>query len=85
MVAIRTTGGAVFAATFTTLTGWAALLISGHRGLISMGVLACFGMGSTLLVSLTVLPALLQLFQQRKAANAAPAEAAPEPAREASA
>jgi predicted RND superfamily exporter protein len=60
MLAVRHTGAAVTASSVTTLIGWAALLVSHHRGLESMGLLACFGVASTLLVSLTVLPALLQ-------------------------
>ncbi len=66
MVAVRRTGGAILASSVTTLIGWAAMLISGHRGLASMGVLACFGIASTLLVSLTTLPALLQITQDRQ-------------------
>jgi uncharacterized protein len=69
MVAIRRTGEAVLASSLTTLVGWAALLASDHRGLSSLGVLACFGIASTLLVCLTVLPALLQISQNLSGKN----------------
>lgn len=61
MVAVRLTGAAVAVSSLTTLVGWGALFVSSHRGLISMGVLACLGIASSLLVSLTVLPALLEV------------------------
>ena len=66
MVALRCTGGAVAASSITTLVGWGALLLSHHRALSSLGILACFGVASTLLVSLTVLPALLQVTQKQR-------------------
>lgn len=83
MVAVRHTGGAVLAASSTTLVGWASLLVSGHRGLISMGVLACFGIASTLLVSLTVLPALLQITRRKPPESVNPPQAMEEAPQEA--
>ncbi len=67
-LAVQRTGVAVTASSIATLIGWAALLVSNHRGLASMGILACFGIASALVVSLTVLPALLQVWQSRRAA-----------------
>jgi hypothetical protein len=64
--ALRSVGGAVACSTLTTLCGWAALLAAGHRGLRSMGMLACVGMSTTLLVSFTLMPALLQLMHDRR-------------------
>lgn len=61
MVAVRRTGAAVAASSLTTLVGWGALFVSSHRGLMSMGMLACLGIASALFVSLTVLPALLEV------------------------
>lgn len=65
MLAVRRTGAAVAASSLTTLVGWGALFVSAHRGLISMGMLACLGIASALFVSLTVLPALLQVLGYR--------------------
>ena len=67
--ALRSVGGAVACSTLTTLAGWAALLAAGHRGLRSMGMLACLGMSTTLLVSFTIMPALLQLMHDRRTAR----------------
>ncbi|MEK6606920.1 MAG: MMPL family transporter, partial [Myxococcota bacterium] len=69
--ALRSVGGAVACSTLTTLAGWAALLAAGHRGLKSMGTLACIGFIATLLVSFTIMPALLQILHDRRTAKAA--------------
>ena len=66
MQALRSVGKAIACSTLTTLAGWAALLIASHRGLQSMGTLACLGMLSTLLVSLTLMPALLEVIHRHK-------------------
>lgn len=64
--ALRTVGAAVACSTLTTLAGWAGLLSAGHKGLKSMGILACVGMTTTLIVSFTILPAVLQLLHDRR-------------------
>ena len=76
--ALRSVGTAVACSTLTTLAGWAALLAAPHRGLSSMGVLACLGMAGTLIVSFTVMPSVLQLMDDRRQAKAqeAPSDAA---------
>lgn len=71
LVAVRRTGAAVAASSLTTLVGWGALFVSSHRGLISMGMLACLGISSALLVSLTVLPALLEVVSRNTASRTA--------------
>lgn len=72
-VALRSVGVAVACSTLTTLAGWSALLSAAHNGLKSMGVLACIGMSASLLVTFTVMPALLQIMHDRR--TAPPAEA----------
>lgn len=64
--ALRSVGAPVACSTLTTLVGWAALLVAAHRGLKTMGNLACFGMAATLVVSFTVMPAVLQLMDDRR-------------------
>lgn len=64
--ALRSVGTAVVASTLTTLAGWAALLAASHRGLQSMGKLAALGMVATLLVTFTLMPAVLELLAQRR-------------------
>lgn len=66
MDALRSVGTAVACSTLTTLAGWAALLAASHRGLKSMGMLACLGMTATLIVTFLVMPALLQLLHDRR-------------------
>jgi uncharacterized protein len=64
--ALRSVGTAVACSTLTTLAGWAALLAAAHRGLQTMGVMACLGMAATLVVSFTIMPAVLQLLHDRR-------------------
>lgn len=63
--ALSSVGRAVACSTLTTLVGWAALLVAPHRGLQSMGILACIGMLSSLVVSFTLMPAVLELKRQK--------------------
>lgn len=61
VVAFRSVGAAVAASTLTAITGFASLLFASHNGLNSMGVVACLGLTTTLVVSFTVLAPVLQL------------------------
>jgi len=67
--ALRSVGLAVACSTVTTLAGWAALTAAAHRGLRSMGVLACIGMTATLVVTFTLMPTILQLLHDRRTAK----------------
>ncbi len=75
MEALGSVGTAVACSTVTTLAGWAALLAAAHRGLKSMGTLACVGMVATLLVTFTLMPTILQLLHDRRSKSDKPAEA----------
>lgn len=66
MAAIKSVGEAVACSTLTALVGWGALFAAAHRGLKTMGVLACIGMSAILLVTLTILPPVLQLMHDRR-------------------
>ncbi len=59
-------GPAIIASTLTTLVGWGVLLLAEHRGLHSVGLVACIGIGSSLLVALTLLPSMLDLVYKKK-------------------
>lgn len=59
-------GPAIIASTLTTLVGWSVLLIAEHRGLHSVGVIASIGIGSSLVVALTLLPSLLAIVYSTK-------------------
>lgn len=69
--AVTSVGAAVACSTITTLVGWGALLAAAHRGLKTMGVLSCIGMTSILLVTLTIVPPVLQLMHDRRGKKAA--------------
>ncbi|MEK7791234.1 MAG: MMPL family transporter, partial [Deltaproteobacteria bacterium] len=62
---LQKTGSAIFLSSTTTMLGFGALLIAFHKGLQSIGLLAVIGMGICFLTSITVLPALLQLLEDR--------------------
>ena len=53
-----------------TTVGFGSLMISGHRGTFSLGLLSTVGSLSVLLAALSVLPALLRLLRERYLANA---------------
>lgn len=61
---LRSTGEHVTMCTITTIIGFAGLLLSFHPGLRSIGLLAVVGLGTTLLASLTFLPAMIQWLEE---------------------
>mgnify|MGYP002348879070 CR=1 FL=1 len=66
LVALRSVGSAVASGTLTTIAGFGSLFFAEHLGLRSIGFVACLGLGTTLLVSFTVLAAVLQLMYDRR-------------------
>lgn len=66
LVALRSVGSAVASGTLTTIAGFASLFFAEHLGLRSIGFVACLGLGTTLLVSFTVLAAVLQIMYDRR-------------------
>ena len=66
MVALRSVGAAVAASTLTAIAGFGALFAASHNGLKSMGYVACLGLTTTLVVSFTVLAAVLQILYDRR-------------------
>lgn len=71
LVALRSVGAAVASSTLTAVAGFAALLVASHNGLRSMGLVACIGLITTLLVSFTVLAAVMQLMHDQRQRDAA--------------
>jgi predicted RND superfamily exporter protein len=57
----RSTAKAIILAALTTIVGFGSLMISGHRGIYSLGLLVALGVGSVLIASLTTLPSLLAI------------------------
>ncbi|MBN9682365.1 MULTISPECIES: efflux RND transporter permease subunit [unclassified Corallococcus] len=70
LVALRSVGAAVASSTLTAVAGFAALLVASHNGLRSMGLVACIGLITTLLVSFTVLAAVMQLMHDQRQKDA---------------
>ncbi|CAM4265690.1 efflux RND transporter permease subunit [Corallococcus exiguus] len=70
LVALRSVGAAVVSSTLTAVAAFAALLVASHNGLRSMGLVACIGLITTLLVSFTVLAAVMQLMHDKRQKDA---------------
>ena len=70
-IVANSTGRAVFLSATTTMVGFGSLMVASHRGIFSLGFLLSVGVGSILLASLTVLPALLWSFYGMKKTEAA--------------
>ena len=66
MVALRSVGAAVASSTLTAIAGFASLFFAQHNGLQSIGYVACIGLSTTLVVSFTVLAAVLQLIYDKQ-------------------
>jgi predicted RND superfamily exporter protein len=71
VVALKSVGAAVASSTLTAIAGFGALFAASHNGLKSMGYVACLGLTTTLIVSFTVLAAVLQLIHDRRTKTAA--------------
>jgi hopanoid biosynthesis associated RND transporter like protein HpnN len=70
----RATGRGMFVAALTTILGFGTLMISQHRGLVSLGLVLTLGVTCCMFGALIVLPALLGFV----ASYRAPAQAIPE-------
>ncbi|HVE87895.1 MAG TPA: MMPL family transporter [Myxococcales bacterium] len=78
LVALRSVGAAVASSTLTTIAGFASLFAAEHNGLKSMGLVACLGLTTTLIISFTVLAAVLQIIHDQRTARAAEPGATPQ-------
>ena len=57
---------------FTTMAGFASLMVAHHRGIFGLGLLLTVGMIATLIASLAVLPVLLRIFYGPTVPDATP-------------
>jgi predicted RND superfamily exporter protein len=62
---LSSTGQHITMGSLTTMLGFAGLLFTNHPGLQSIGVMATLGIGMTLLTSVTFLPALIQILEDK--------------------
>ncbi|MEM9460365.1 MAG: MMPL family transporter [Myxococcota bacterium] len=61
---VRGTGGAIAVAALTTMVGFGGLTVSAHGGMTSFGRLMMVGIGTCLLATVLVLPALLLVIRR---------------------
>lgn len=64
---LRRTGMAITMTTLTTLVGYSGLIFASHPGLKSIGRLSVIGIGTTFVTAVVLLPAVLQLLENRRA------------------
>ena len=57
----KSTGQAVTLSSLTTIIGFGSLMVADHQGVYSLGLVLSIGVGSCMLTSITLLPALLKL------------------------
>lgn len=62
-ILLRSTPRAITLSFLSTMVGFGSLLIADHNGIFSLGLLLTLAVGSALVVTLTVLPALLLKFE----------------------
>ncbi len=60
IVLSKSTGQAVVLSSLTTMVGFGSLMAADHQGVYSLGLVLTIGVGSCLLASITLLPALLK-------------------------
>jgi uncharacterized protein len=58
-VAVRTTGKAIFVSGSAALVGFGSLMLGAHWGVKSLGIMLVMGIASCLVISLVILPVLL--------------------------
>jgi predicted RND superfamily exporter protein len=63
---IENTGRAVVITSFTTIIGFGSLVFASFRGIREMGILSILGVGFCLISTLTILPAVLKIWERRK-------------------
>ena len=62
---LRTTGVALLATSLTTMVGFSGLIPANHPALPSIGILSLIGLGCCFVTAITLLPALLQIRENR--------------------
>lgn len=63
--AVQKTGPAAFAMSFTVALGWSVLFVAKYNGLKTMASIAVIGILMTYLASITLMPAMTYLFDQK--------------------
>ena len=61
----KSTGQAVILTSLTTMIGFGSLMVADHQGVYSVGLVLTLGVGSCMITSITLLPALMKLCQAK--------------------
>ena len=61
----KSTGRGVILSSLTTMIGFGSLMVADHQGIYSLGMVLTLGVGCCLIASITLLPAILQLFTDK--------------------
>jgi predicted RND superfamily exporter protein len=61
----KSTGRGVILSSLTTMIGFGSLMVADHQGIYSLGLVLTLGVGCCLIASITLLPAVLQLFTDK--------------------
>jgi predicted RND superfamily exporter protein len=61
----KSTGLAVILTSLTTMIGFGSLMVADHQGVYSVGLVLTLGVGSCMITSVTLLPALMKLCSAR--------------------
>jgi predicted RND superfamily exporter protein len=69
VLALSSCGKAVLLSAFTTMAGFGSIALASHQGLASIGKILTMGVFFCLLISLTILPAIISLLEWRGEKN----------------
>ena len=61
----KSTGQAVILSSLTTMVGFGSMMVADHQGIFSLGLVLTIGVGSCLVASITIVPAILKLSAEK--------------------
>lgn len=61
----KSTGQAVVLSSLTTMIGFGSMMVADHQGIFSLGLVLTIGVGSCLVASITIVPAVLKLSTEK--------------------
>jgi len=64
-VLAKSTGQAVILSSLTTMIGFGSMMVADHQGIFSLGLVLTIGVGSCLVASVTIVPAILKLSTEK--------------------
>jgi hopanoid biosynthesis associated RND transporter like protein HpnN len=64
-VLAKSTGQAVILSSLTTMIGFGSMMVADHQGIYSLGLVLTIGVGSCLIASITIVPAVLKLASEK--------------------